>query len=264
VTEPCNTGIGGDAFCLFYNAITKKVHALNASGRAPKDLSLKTLKQEIGSSHSEGGGIPPLTANAVTVPGAAAGWVDTVEKFGSGKLSLEQILAPAIEYAERGFPVSEMSAFYWKRSEDLLKSASPNGGEILKKSGQEVRAPEPGEIMKNPCLANTFRLLAKEGKKGFYEGPVAEALVKVLKDKGGYMSLEDLREHAEMGSEAPEAIMLNYKGQGVNAKRGGVNVWEHPPNGQGVVALIALGVLEELEKTGKIGTWTAKDHNSVE
>ena len=263
VTEPCNTGIGGDAFCLFYNASTKKVHALNASGRAPKSLSFETLKKEIGSS-SEGEGIPPLTANAVTVPGAAAGWVDTVEKFGSGKLSLEQILTPAIEYAEKGFPVSEFSAYFWKRSEQLLKNASPNGAEILKKDGSEVRSPGPGEIMKNPTLANTFRLLAKEGKKGYYEGSVAEALVKVLADKGGHMSLDDLHEHAEKGSEEPEAIMLNYKGQGVNAARGGVNVWEHPPNGQGVVALIALGVLEELEKTGKIGKWTAKDHNSVE
>jgi gamma-glutamyltranspeptidase/glutathione hydrolase len=263
VTEPCNTGIGGDAFCLFYNAKTKKVHALNASGRAPKNLSLANLKKEIGSSSGEGG-IPPLTANAVTVPGAAAGWVDTVEKFGSGKLSLEQVLAPAIEYAEKGFPVSEMSAYYWKKSEQLLKVASPNGAEMLKKDGNGVRSPEPGEIMTNPTLANTFRLLAKEGKKGYYEGSVAEAVVKVLADKDGHMSLDDLREHAEKGSEEPEAIKLNFKGQGVNAARGGVNVWEHPPNGQGVVALIALGVLEQLEKTGKIAKWGPEDHNSVE
>lgn len=266
VTEPSMTGIGGDCFCLFYNAKTKKVHALNGSGRSPLNTSLEGLKKEIGVI-GRGGEIPWVSAHAVTVPGAAAGWVDTVEKFGSGALSLEQILTPAIEYAEKGFPVSEFSAYNWERSEQLIKDASPNGAEMLKKDPNAkngCRAPGPGEIMKNPTLANTFRLLAKHGKKGFYEGPVAEALVKVLSDAGGHMALDDLRSHAEKGSEEPEAIKLNYKGQGVNAARGGVNVWEHPPNGQGIVALIALGILEELEKTGKIKKWTVSDHNSIE
>jgi gamma-glutamyltranspeptidase/glutathione hydrolase len=266
VTEPSMTGIGGDCFCLFYNAHAKKVHALNGSGRAPANTSLEGLKKDLGISGREGS-IPVGSVHAVTVPGAAAGWVDAAEKFGSGNLSLEQILTPAIEYAEKGFPVSEFSAYLWKQGEILIKSASPNGAEMLKKDSSTqdgCRAPGPGEIMKNPTLANTFRLLAKHGKKGFYEGSVAEALVKVVSDLGGHMTLDDLKNHARIGSEEPDAICLNYKGQGVNVERGGVNVWEHPPNGQGIVALIALGILEQLEKAGKIKKWSAKDHNSIE
>jgi len=118
--------------------------------------------------------------------------------------------------------------------------------------------------MKNPTMANTFRLLAKNGKKGFYQGSVAEALVKVTSDLGGHITLDDLKNHAEKGSEEVEAISLNFKGQGVNAEHGGVNVWEHPPNGQGIIALIALGILEVLEKDGKIKKWSLEDHNSIE
>jgi gamma-glutamyltranspeptidase/glutathione hydrolase len=266
VTEPSMTGIGGDCFCLYYNAKTKKVHALNGSGRAAANTSLEGVKKELGISGNSDS-IPMDSVHAVTIPGAAAGWVDAVEKFGSQNVSLEQILTPAIEYAEKGFPVSELSAYYWDSSESLIKRASPNGAEILKKDSSAkdgCRAPGAGEIMKNLTIANTFRLLAKNGKKGFYEGSVAAALVKVVSDLGGHVSLDDLKNHAEKGSEEPDAIYLNYKGQGVNAERGGVNVWEHPPNGQGVVALIALGILEQLERTGHIRKWTVKDHNSIE
>ena len=109
VTEPSSTGIGGDMFCLYFDAKTKEVHALNGSGRSPKNTTLEQVKNELG---VKGGKIHPLSALSVTVPGAAAGWVDTAEKFGSGKLSLEQILTPAIELAEKGFPVSEFSAHF--------------------------------------------------------------------------------------------------------------------------------------------------------
>ena len=104
------TGIGGDMFCLFYEARTKKVHALNGSGRSPANLTLDAIRKELKLEPGKGGSIPALSALTVTTPGAAAGWVDTVEKFGSGKLSLEQILTPAIELGEEGFPVSELSA----------------------------------------------------------------------------------------------------------------------------------------------------------
>ena len=267
VTEPGNTGIGGDCFCLFYDAKTKKIRAMNGSGRSPMNTSLQGLVEEIKASGEDPSEMPFLSAHAVTVPGAAAGWVDTVEKLGSGKVSLEQVLTPAIELAENGFPVSEISAFLWKKSEKLIKTASPNGAEMLKKDSNAeggCRSPRCGEIMKNPTIANTYRLLAKHGKKGFYEGPVAEAMVNALSDRGSHMTLNDLKSHGEKGSEEPEAMKLNFKGQGINAERGGINVWEHPPNGQGLVALIALGVLEELEKSGKIRKWGSKDHNSVE
>lgn len=132
------------------------------------------------------------------------------------------------------------------------------------KAKDGCRAPGPGELMKNPTLASTFRRVAEHGKKGFYEGFVAEALVKVTSDLGGHLTLEDLKNHADLGSEEVEAITLRFQGQGVNKDHGGVDVWEHPPNGQGIVALMALGILEQLEKDGKIKTWTEKDHNSIE
>jgi gamma-glutamyltranspeptidase / glutathione hydrolase len=110
VTEPASTGIGGDMFCLFYNAKTKKIEAMNGSGRASTKSTLEAVRNSLGLKDGEAGKIPMKSVLAVTVPGAAAGWVDTVERFGSGKLTLEQILAPAIELAERGFPVSDISS----------------------------------------------------------------------------------------------------------------------------------------------------------
>jgi gamma-glutamyltranspeptidase / glutathione hydrolase len=110
VTEPASTGIGGDMFCLFYDAKTKKVHALNGSGRSSAKLDLPALRKELDIKPGQKGSMHYLSVHTVTVPGAAAGWVDTVEKFGSGKLSMEQILTPAIELGEEGFPVSEFAA----------------------------------------------------------------------------------------------------------------------------------------------------------
>lgn len=136
-----------------------------------------------------------------------------------------------------------------------------------------VRSPLPGEIMKNPTLAETFRTLAKEGKKGFYQGRIAEAIVKVVKDLGGYITLDDLAYHAEIGTQDVDAISLRFTGQGILSKQTigadneanqGVEIWEHPPNGQGIVALMALGIMEELERTGKIPKFTEAQHNSPE
>ncbi|KAK8168267.1 gamma-glutamyltranspeptidase [Phyllosticta citrichinensis] len=270
MTEPGSTGIGGDCFCLFYEAKTRKVHALNGSGRSGANVTLDLIRKDLGIPEDQVGSIPMTSVHAVTVPGAAAGWVDTVQRFGSGKLSLEQILAPAIELGEEGYPVSELSSTFWHNSEHTIRKASPNFVEMLKKDPSApagCRAPKPGEIFKNPTLANTFRLLAKNGKAGFYEGPVAEALVKVVQDLGGHLTLEDLKSHAELGSEAPDAISLKFRGQGVGENHEGdegVELWEHPPNGQGIVALMALGILQELEKAGKIPKFRSQDHNSAE
>ena len=146
------------------------------------------------------------------------------------------------------------------------------------KAKDGVRAPCPGELFSNPTLANTFRLLAKDGKKGFYEGRVAEALVKVVQDLGGHLTTEDLKYHAETGTEPTNPISLSFNGQNIGAVQSkgldgqsiqsapehGVEVWEHPPNGQGIVALMALGILEELEKTDKIRTFLEKDHNCAD
>lgn len=290
-------------FCLFYEAKAKKIHALNGSGRYPQNGTLEKVRRDLKIPSGGEGSIPMTSVLAVTVPGAAAGWVDTVEKFGSGKLSLEQILKSAVELAEEGFPVSELSSYYvssiclahrfpgsfhipailevlqltslkWKQSEQTIRNASPNFREMLKKDPKAtdgVRSPAAGEIMKNPTMARTFRTLAAEGKKGFYEGRVAEEIVKVVRELGGYMTLDDLKFHAETGSQETEAISLQFRGQNIGEKQSkgdhkteGVEVWEHPPNGQGIVALMALGILEELEKTGKIPQFSQEQHNSAE
>ncbi|KAL8808831.1 MAG: hypothetical protein Q9200_003982, partial [Gallowayella weberi] len=280
MTEPSSTGIGGDMFCLFYNAKEKKVQALNGSGRSSQNSTLAQMRHDLGMKPGDDGDIPILSVHSVTTPGAAAGWVDTVEKFGSGKLSLEQILTPAIELGEEGFPVSELASRFWRDFEKEIKNASPNFGEILKSDPQAPdgkRAPLPGEIMKNPTLANTFRLLAANGKEGFYSGSVAEALVKVLRDRGGHYEMDDLSYHLQQGNEVVDAIKLRFNGQNIGkvhshpidgqpgrlADSEGVDVWEQPPNGQGIVALMALGILEELERTNQIPTFTESDHNSV-
>lgn len=300
MTEPCSTGIGGDMFCLYYDAATSTVKALNGSGRSGAAYTLARVRADLNlpaQGGEPGAKIPMTSVHAVTVPGAAAGWADTVQRFGSGRLSLAQILAPAIALGEQGVPVSELVAHAWGHAEKTIRRASPNFKEMLKADpattatgGDGFRAPRAGEIMRNPTLAQTFRALAQEGKEGFYQGRIAEALVKVVQDLGGHITLDDLKHHLDMGSEPVEPISLKFRGQGLSgaSKQGtkrqangsakpagengtgdgdqsgaGVELWEHPPNGQGIVALMALGILQELEKQGKIPTFTAAEHNTA-
>ncbi|ROW00796.1 hypothetical protein VMCG_06504 [Cytospora schulzeri] len=306
LTEPCSTGIGGDMFCLYYDAATKTVSALNGSGRSGAKCTLTQVREDLGlvpepprGGPGHGGAqIPMDSVHAVTVPGAAAGWVDTVERFGSGALTMGEILAPAVRLGEEGFPVGELTSHAWGRGEALLRGASPNYREMLKAdphapAGDGFRAPRAGEIMRNPTLAATFRTLGREGKEGFYRGRIAEELVRVVKDLGGHLELDDLEYHLGVGSEPVEPISLKFRGQGLggpgknkkgmkrqangdvkevdgdnddndgNGNDAGIEVWEHPPNGQGIVALMALGILQELEKQGKIPTFTAAEHNTT-
>ncbi|CAG8983727.1 hypothetical protein HYALB_00006296 [Hymenoscyphus albidus] len=282
LTEPTSTGIGGDMFCLYYNAKTKKIEAMNGSGRSGMKCTLEAIRKDLGFKDGEDGKLSLRSVHAVTVPGAAAGWVDTVERFGSGKVSMEQILTPAIELAERGFPVSELSSTMWRTGEKELKEASPNFSELLKEDpvSKGLRGPRPGEIFKNPNLAKIFRALAKDGKKGFYTGRIAEAIIKVTRDRGGFLKLDDLTHHLEVGTEPVDPISYVFKGQGYaetkstyvdgisgqgeNEDDHGVEVWEHPPNGQGIVALMALGIIESLEESGKIPKFKKEEHNSTQ
>ncbi|CAE6404803.1 unnamed protein product [Rhizoctonia solani] len=245
VTEPTSCGIGGDAFCLFYDAPTKTVQALNGSGRSPKALSIDVARKN----GAIGRQLTERDLNSVTVPGAAAAWVDTVARFGSGKVTFEEVMAPAIRLAEEGAPVSELTANAWKRSEGLIKSASPSGDSMLING----RTPLPGEVMHLPDLARTFRTLVSEGKKGFYTGRIAEAIVELIKSKGGVMELSDLAEH---DTDFVDPIKYTYAGE--------VTLWECPPNGQGITALMALGILEAAEEIGKIKPLLEMKHNSVE
>jgi len=227
VTEPCSTGIGGDAFCLFYNGSTKEVSAMNGSGRAPQRLTLDLVKKS-------GQPFSPSSPLAVTVPGACAGWVDCVQRFGSGKLSLEDILTPAITLADDGFPVSgPITSDMWNNSKGVLV-ASENGHELLikdKLSGK-LRGPKTGEIFFNPGLANVFKSVVKQGKDGFYKGWVANEIVEAVTKAGGVLSLEDLASHK---TTFEDAISIEYKGY---------RLWETQPNSQGIVALIMLNILK--------------------
>ncbi|KAJ3883290.1 gamma-glutamyltranspeptidase [Lentinula edodes] len=245
VTEPSCCGIGGDAFCLFFDAKTKQVKALNGSGHSPVKLTLEYAR----SRGLTGRSIPTSDLNAVTVPGAAAAWVDTVKHFGSGSLSVADVLAPAIRLAEEGVPVSEIHSFSWQRSEELIKNASPNGDEMLLNG----KAPLPGQIVKLPNLARTFREVAENGKDGFYKGRVAEAIVDLIQSKGGVMELEDLAKHE---TSIVEPIHYTYASE--------LKIYECPPNGQGITALIALGILESLQEQRIVRPLLDMEHNSAE
>ncbi|XP_072167953.1 glutathione hydrolase-like YwrD proenzyme [Diadema setosum] len=229
VTEPASTGIGGDCFCLFYDAETSMVKGLNGSGRSAAAASLDAYNK-LGF-HSDK--YPPSHHGLnVTVPGAAAGWVDTVERFGSKKLSLEEILKPAIDLAEEGFAVHPISAQLWQRGSDvLMREGNPQGRYLLLRGNP----PRTGDVMRMPMLAHTFKTLASHGKKGFYEGPVAQAIVDIVQANEGILALSDLKGHT---STFVDPISTTYKG---------VRLWEIPPSGQGITALMALNILEDYD-----------------
>jgi gamma-glutamyltranspeptidase / glutathione hydrolase len=224
VTEPTSTGIGGDCFVLYYDVETGQVSALNGSGRAPSSLTLERLDKEGFKDE-----LPPFHPYTVTVPGACAGWLDLLERF--GRLRLDSIFSPAIRLAEGGFPVAPLTSYFWQRGAERQLKQAP-GGEELTLSG---RGPRPGEIFRNPGLARTLRMVAEGGKKAFYEGPVAEAIVRVVQESGGCLDLQDLASHT---SNWVAPVSVTYRG---------LRIWECPPNGQGLAALLALNILEGLD-----------------
>ena len=220
VTEPMMTGIGGDAFMLVYWSKTKELKGLNASGRAPRALSLdyfakKKLTQ-----------MPQFGMESITVPGAFDGWVTLLDKYGTMKLA--DLLAPAIEYAESGIPVMEKAAEDWDAEvEKLKKNPAASANYLI-----DGRAPHTGEIFREPNLAHTFRALARGGRDAFYKGEIARSIADYCQKNGGFISMEDL---AAQKSEWVEPISTNYRGY---------TVYEIPPNGQGLTALLMLNILE--------------------
>jgi gamma-glutamyltranspeptidase/glutathione hydrolase len=220
VTEPTSTGIGGDMFALFFDASTKRISALNGSGRAPAALTLDRLRKE---GMNE---LPPFHADMITVPGACAGWCDLIDKHGTRPMT--EILAPAIRLAEEGFPVAQVTSYFWSLGAKRQLRSAPNGHEMTING----RAPKAGEIFKNPGLAHTFKKVALSGKLVFYQGEIAEAIAEVIKQAGGCMTSTDLAAHTSTW-ETP--ISVTYRG---------CRVFECPPNGQGLAALIALNLLE--------------------
>ncbi|MEJ5198682.1 MAG: gamma-glutamyltransferase family protein [Anaerolineae bacterium] len=238
VTEPTSTGIGGDCFALYYEAATGRITALNGSGRAPAGLTLERLRREgfgveadddatVGT-HGRAplAPLPPYHPYTITVPGACAGWCDLNARH--GRLPLARVLAPAIRLAEEGFPVSPITAYHWARGAERQLAQAPGGRELT----IEGRAPRPGEIFRNPGLARTLRTVAEGGKDAFYRGPIAEAIAETVQRAGGCMTVEDLAGHT---STWDEPISVTYRG---------LRVWECPPNGQGMTALLALNILE--------------------
>lgn len=242
VTEPTSTGIGGDMFALYFDSQTKQVTALNGSGRASSLLTMDTLKKE----NFLADGLPPYHPYTITVPGACAGWCDLIEKHGS--LSLTEILAPAIRLADEGFPVAPVTAYFWGRGAERQLKSALNGSELTING----RAPNAGEIFYNKGLAKTFKLIAEKKAEAFYQGRIAEAIVSVIKEAGGLMSDVDLAEHT---STWENPISVSYHG---------LKVYECPPNGQGITALIALNILEGFDLASLDSLSPEKMHLMIE
>jgi gamma-glutamyltranspeptidase/glutathione hydrolase len=218
--EPTGSGIGGDLYAIVWDAKTKKLYGLNGSGRSPKSLTLDHFKK-LGLTH-----IPPYGPLPVTVPGAVDAWYQLHGRF--GRLPMKDLLAPTITYAREGFPVSELIAYYWQRGANNLQKW-PGFAATYMPGG---RAPQKGEMFRNPNLATTLEKIAAGGRDVFYKGELARAMDAYMKKNGGFLSYEDLAAHT---SDWVDPVSTNYRGY---------DVWELPPNGQGAVALQMLNTLE--------------------
>ena len=231
VVEPHSSGLGGDAFALFYLAKDKKLVGMNGSGRAPYRADMAWF-------HDQGlKSIPERGMLSVTVPGALHGWAQAVERY--GRLGLDEIFEDAIYYAENGFPVSEVIAGEWKKNQDVLiahKSASD--GYLI-----DGGPPGPGQIFQNKDLALTYRKIVRDGINSFYDGEICKAIVNFSRENNGLLSYEDFRDHTTTWV---DPIMTDYRGY---------SIIELPPNGQGVTALEMLNILEGYD----VGSFT---HNS--
>lgn len=223
--EPTGNGIGGDLYAIIWHAKSQKLYGLNASGRSPKSLSRKKLMAEL--KNLDRNDIPPYGMLPISVPGTVDGWFEMHEKF--GQMDMGNILQPSIDYANRGFPVSELIAYYWQRSVPRL---SPQPGSFKDTFTIDGKAPRKGQIFSNPELANTLSIIAKQGRSAFYQGEIAEKIDIFMRQNGGYISREDLAEHS---STWVEPVSTNYRGY---------DVFELPPNGQGITALQMLNMLE--------------------
>lgn len=223
--EPTGCGIGGDIFAIVWDAETQKLYGLNGSGRSPKNMTLADLKEKGLSS------MPAYGPLAVSVPGAVDGWFALHGKF--GKLPMTEILAPAIDYAENGYPVSELIAYYLQGNlTNFMNRQFPNVEETYLQNG---KIPNKGDIFKNPFLAQTYRKIAQGGRDAFYTGEIAETIASFIQAQGGYLTVDDLATHQ---SEWIDPVSTNYRGY---------DVWELPPNGQGIAALQMLNMLEEYD-----------------
>lgn len=220
LVEPTGNGIGGDIFAIVWDAKNEELIGLNGSGRSAQSLTRQWFIDNGLSKIPSHGPLP------VTVPGAVDGWFMLHERF--GKLPMEELLAPTIKYAESGFPVSQLIAYYWGRSVPIL-SQWPGFTEQFTLDGA---APKEGEIWKNSNLANTLKTIAEGGRDAFYKGEIAETIASYMQAEGGFISEQDLADHA---GNWVKPVSTNYRGY---------DVWELPPNGQGIAALQILNMME--------------------
>ncbi len=223
--EPTGNGIGGDLFALVWDAKTQQVYALNASGRSPKNLSYKKLLKELKKIDKDY--IPPYHLLSVSVPGAVDGWFELHQKF--GQLSMDDILTPAIDYANNGFPVSEAIADAWSRSVPFLKNQTGAFEDTFTLNG---KGPEKGDIFKNPDLGSTLQKIAKDGRDAFYKGEIAKNIDAWMNENNGYLTYEDFATHQ---SEWVDPISTNYRGY---------EIYQVGGNAQGTAVLQMLNILE--------------------
>jgi len=219
VVQPYVNGMGGDLFAIYYDAKTGKLYGLNSSGWTPKALTIDYLKAH-GVDH-----INPIGVETIDIPGTVAGWDALRGRF--GRLPFSEILAPAIYYAQNGFPLAERNARYWV-AKSLMQQ--PGYKETYLPSGV---APKVGDEFKNPALANSLRQVAAHGRDGFYNGPMTDTMVTFLRAQGGTHTLEDFR---DFEPEWVDPISTTYRGW---------TVYELPPNGQGIAALSMLNIMEQ-------------------
>jgi gamma-glutamyltranspeptidase/glutathione hydrolase len=225
--EPVSNGVGGDLFAIVYSAKENKLYGLNGSGRSPIGLSYDQMKAELAKAKRET--IPSTGMLPISVPGAVDGWAELHKKF--GKLSLGEDLSGAIRYAEEGFPVTELIAFYWARNLAIFKGLPGSYAQTYTLDGKE-RAPAKGDIFKNPDLARTLRTIGEKGRDGFYKGEIADKIDAFMQANGGFLRKADFEKHT---STWVEPVSTNYRGY---------DVFELPPNGQGIATLQMLNILE--------------------
>lgn len=226
LVEPTGNGIGGDLFAIVWDAESEQLYGLNASGRSPKSLTLDYFIDN-GYDH-----IPSTGPLPVSVPGCVDGWFELHDRFGT--MPMKKVLAPAIGYAREGFPLTEVIALYWGGNARYL-SGFPNVADVYMPGG---KAPGKGDIFRNPALANTLETIAKKGRDAFYKGEIAHTISDFIEEQGGFLGYEDLSTHT---SEWVEPMSVNYRGY---------DVWELPPNGQGIAALQILQILEGYDIAG--------------
>ena len=225
--EPVSNGIGGDLFAIVYSAKENKLYGLNGSGRSPLGLSYDQMKAELVKLKRDH--IPPRGMLPISVPGCVDAWAELHKKF--GKLKLADDLAPAARYADEGFPVSELIAFYWHFGPELYKDLPGAFFETYTLDGKG-RTPATGDIFKNPALAKTLRLIGEKGRDAFYKGEIAQQIDAFMQANGGYLRKADFEKHS---STWVDPVSTNYRGY---------DVFELPPNGQGIATLQILNILE--------------------